>query len=109
MATQFYKTLEDILKLKQENAQRIQDRMSELTEHTVNKSYDDELAALKSNLKELGVGSESLSEQSIESKFIDRSARLQFIKENNIKHGSPRWFRVMYARPELTGEDPFGE
>jgi hypothetical protein len=108
MATQFYKTLEDILKLKEENAQRIQDRMSELSEHTIKSSYDDELTALKSNLKQLGV-SDSLTEQSIEDKFIDKSRRLEFIKENNIKHGSPRWFKVMYARPELTGEDPFGE
>ena len=108
MATQFYKTLDDILKLKEENAQRIQERMSELTEHTSNSSYDDELAALKSNLKQLGV-SDSITEESIEDKFIDKSKRIKFIQENNIKHGSPRWFRVMYARPELTGEDPFGE
>ena len=108
MATQFYRTLEDILKLKQENADRIQEKISEINESTPNSSYDDELAALKSNLKTIGV-SNSLTEQSIEDKFIDKSKRLEFIREHNIKHGSPRWFRVMYARPELTGEDPFGE
>ena len=109
MATQFYKTLDDILKLKEENAQRIQDRMSELSEHTINTSYDDELATLKVNLKQMGVSDGSFEKRSIEDKFIDKSKRLEFIKENNIKHGSPRWFKVMYAKPELTGEDPFGE
>ena len=108
MATQFYRTLDDIIKLKQENQQRLQDRVADINESTSNSSYDDELAALKSNLKTIGV-SDSLTEKSIEDKFIDKSKRLEFIREHNIKHGSPRWFRVMYARPELTGEDPFGE
>lgn len=103
MATQFYKTLEDILKLKEENAQQIQTRLSE---HTIDKSYDDELAGMR---KLAGLDGTSASEFSIEDKFIDKSKRLEFIKENNIKPGSPRWFKVMYAKPELTGEDPFGE
>lgn len=108
MATQFYKTLDDILRLKQENTARVQDRISEINQSSIGESYDDELARLRLNLRELGVSNESY-ENSIEQKFIDKSARIQFIKENNIKHGSPRWFRVMYAQPELTGEDPFGE
>jgi hypothetical protein len=56
-------------------------------------------------MQQLGVNQASEQEQSA----IDRSTRMQFIKEHNIKQGTPRWFRVMYARPELTGEDPFGE
>lgn len=108
MATQFYKTLDDILRLKEENAQRVQDKISAINQSSIDESYDDELARLRTNLRELGVSDKSY-ENSIDQKFIDRSARIQFIKENNIKHGSPRWFKVMYARPELTGEDPFGE
>ena len=108
MATQFYRTLDDIVKLKQENQQRLTNRVAEINENTQHQSYDAELAALKSNLKVVGVNSESV-EQTIEEQWLDKNKRIEFIKENNIKHGSPRWFRVMYARPELTGEDPFGE
>jgi hypothetical protein len=107
MATQFYRTLDDIVKLKQENQQRLNDRVIEINETTNDSSYDDELAALKSNLKTIGVDNQSNG--SIEDKWIDRSRRQEFIREHNIKQGTPRWFRVMYAQPDLTGEDPFGE
>lgn len=40
---------------------------------------------------------------------IDTAQRMAFIREHNIKPGTPRWMKVMYAKPELTGEDPFGE
>lgn len=109
MATQFYRTLEDILKLKQENAQRVQDRVSELTEHSSNQSFDDALASMRKLAGVDGRSGAVNSEKSIEEKFIERSERIQFIKENNIKPGTPRWFKVMYAQPDLTGEDPFGE
>ena len=105
MATQFYRTLDDIVKLKQENADRLDQRVSQINQSVVDESYDDELARLRSQMKVLGVGSES----SPDDEFIDRSRRQEFIREHNIKHGSPRWFRVMYAQPKLTGEDPYGE
>ena len=107
MATQFYRTLDDIVKLKQENQQRLGDRIAEINETTNDSSYEDELAALKTNLKQ--IGATNSSNQSIEDTWIDKSRRQEFIKEHNIKSGSQRWFRVMYARPDLTGEDPFGE
>ena len=108
MATQFYRTLDDIVRLKQENEQRYQINKSSIDETRSDESFDQELALLKSNLKTIGTGSES-NEKSIEDKFIDESRRLEFIREHNIKQGTPRWFRVMYAQPDLTGEDPFGE
>jgi len=95
------------MRLKQENTDRIQARVAELTETSSDSSYDSELAALKTNLRTMGVSSSG--ERSIEDSFDDKSKRIQFIRENNIQPGSPRWFKVMYARPELTGEDPFGE
>lgn len=107
MATQFYRTLDDIMRLKQENTERIQARVAELTENTSRQSYDSELAALKANLRTMGVSNQD--ERSIEDGVDDKSKRLQFIRENNIQPGTPRWFKVMYARPELTGEDPYGE
>ena len=33
--------------------------------------------------------------------------RKQYIRENNIKPGTQEWFRVMFAKPELTDENPF--
>ena len=103
MATQFYRTLDDILRLKQENQQLIQEKLAPY--ESTDDDYDQELAKLRINMKMAGVNQPSEHEESA----IDRGARMQFIRENNIKPGSPRWFKVMYARPELTGEDPFGE
>jgi hypothetical protein len=33
----------------------------------------------------------------------------QYIRENNIKPGDQAWFRVMFAKPHITGEDPFSK
>jgi len=33
----------------------------------------------------------------------------QYIRENNIKLGTQEWFKVMFAKPHLTGEDPFSK
>ncbi len=106
MATQFYKPLDEFMKISDEIiASREQRRQRIAKNETTNEDYNDELARLKTNMQQLGVNQASEQEQSA----IDRSTRMQFIKEHNIKQGTPRWFRVMYARPELTGEDPFGE
>ena len=35
--------------------------------------------------------------------------KAQYIRENNIKPGDQVWFRVMFAKPHLTGEDPFSK
>jgi hypothetical protein len=104
MATQFYKTLDQISAEREQRNTLIQEKIAQHNRAT-EQDYDDELARLKTNMRQLGVNKPSEHEQTA----FDRSTRMQFIKENNIKHGSPRWFRVMYARPELTGEDPFGE
>ena len=33
----------------------------------------------------------------------------QYMRENNIKPGDPEWFKVMFAKPHLTGESPFSK
>lgn len=33
----------------------------------------------------------------------------QYMRENNIKPGTQEWFKVMFAKPHLTGEDPFSK
>ena len=30
-------------------------------------------------------------------------------KENNIKPGSPEWFKLWFSKPYLTGEKPIGD
>ena len=83
-------------------AEQIQKKLSEYDNITYENS-DDSI----DNMKRLaGINSNSVSD---EPSIFDKSNRIKFIQENNIKHGTPRWFKVMYARPELTGEDPYGE
>ena len=35
--------------------------------------------------------------------------KAEYMRENNIKPGDKEWFKVMFAKPELTGEDPFSK
>ena len=35
--------------------------------------------------------------------------KAKFERDNNIKRGSPEWFKLWFARPDLTGENPFGK
>ena len=32
-----------------------------------------------------------------------------YMRENNIKPGTQEWFKVMFAKPHLTGENPFSK
>lgn len=34
--------------------------------------------------------------------------KAKFMAENNIKPGTDAWFKLWFAKPEITGEDPFG-
>lgn len=33
--------------------------------------------------------------------------KIQHQQENNIQPGTPEWFRLWFAKPDITGEDPF--
>lgn len=33
--------------------------------------------------------------------------RSAYMRENNIRPGDKEWFKVMFAKPHLTGENPF--
>lgn len=35
------------------------------------------------------------------------SRKAEFMRENNIKPGDQAWFKLMFAKPHITGEDPF--
>jgi hypothetical protein len=99
MSTQFYKSLREWELIKHQQNNLVQERLSQLTE--VQSTDIDDIKRLA------GVGDKRNIRLDCQS--VDRDVRMKFIQENNIKPGTPRWFRVMYARPELTGEDPFGE
>ena len=34
------------------------------------------------------------------------SAKSQYQKKHNIQPGTPEWFKLWFAQPKLTGEDP---
>lgn len=38
-----------------------------------------------------------------------QARKAQYIKDNNIRPGDPEWMRVMFAKPHLTGENPFSK
>jgi len=105
MATQFYKPVKWATQEELAQMALLEDD-DEFIEDSEYLSEDEFVASLD-NIKRLA-GLDTTS-ASLNEPNYDRSERHKFIKENNIKPGTPRWFRVMYARPDLTGEDPFGE
>lgn len=105
MATQFYKTVDEWQQLKDNNRAAVNQKIEEHNKFA-EQDFDSALNELKSRMSRLGVNAQV---NSVEARSTDRAARMKFIQENNIKHGSDRWFKVMYARPELTGEDPYAD
>ena len=62
----------------------------------------DELKRLSGNGKITGETSQPIN--------IELNAKKQqYMRENNIKPGDPEWFKVMFAKPHLTGESPFSK
>jgi hypothetical protein len=45
----------------------------------------------------------------LRSPVADANEKKQVEKERNIKPGTPEWFRLWFAKPELTGEKPVGD
>lgn len=35
--------------------------------------------------------------------------KAQYMRENNIKPGTDEWFKLWFAKPDITGENPFGK
>lgn len=33
----------------------------------------------------------------------------EYQRKNNIEPGTPEWFKLWFSRPQLTGENPFGD
>lgn len=38
---------------------------------------------------------------------ISQVDKNKYMRENNIKPGTAAWFKLMFAKPHLTGENPF--
>lgn len=40
---------------------------------------------------------------------ITHANKGKYMRENNIKPGSDAWFKLWFAKPDITGENPFGK
>lgn len=58
-------------------------------------------------LKRLSGSGKITGETNITSNHELAAKKSQYMRENNIKPGDKEWFKVMFAKPHLTGEDPF--
>jgi len=38
-----------------------------------------------------------------------QAKKTQYIRDNNLRPGDSEWMRVMFAKPHLTGENPFSK
>ena len=36
-----------------------------------------------------------------------QAKKAQYIRDNNLRPGDPKWMKVMFAKPHITGENPF--
>ena len=58
-------------------------------------------------LKRLSGSGKITGENTLSTSYIDGAKRAQYIRDNNIKPGTQEWFRVRFAKPALTGENPY--
>lgn len=60
-------------------------------------------------LKKLSGSGKITGETSAQPNSALASQKAQYMRDNNIKPGTDAWFKLWFARPELTGENPFGK
>ena len=48
-----------------------------------------------------------VDEASKKAAVVMQQNKAQFMHENNIKPGTKEWFKLWFAKPDLTGESPF--
>ena len=61
------------------------------------------------DLKRLSGNGKITGETTVTPNYELTNKKQQYIRENNIKPGTQEWFKVMFAKPHLTGEDPFSK
>ena len=70
-----------------------------------NAQYDDELTKM---LELAGVSPHQLAmRNSIENNHKSAAEKSAYQAENKVQPGTDEWFRLWFARPDLTGETPF--
>ena len=60
-------------------------------------------------LKRLSGGDKITGESTVTPNSALASQKAQYIRDNNLRPGDPEWMRVMFAKPHLTGENPFSK
>lgn len=53
-----------------------------------------------------GIDKETIMQSMGENLSYVGTAKAQYQKKHNIKPGTPEWFKLWFAQPKLTGEDP---
>jgi hypothetical protein len=60
-------------------------------------------------LKRLSGGGKITGENSVTHDYQLSAKKQEYMREHNIRPGDKEWFKVMFAKPHLTGEDPFSK
>lgn len=78
---------------------KLQSAYSRLKDYKVPESRDMSL----DDLKRLS----GVDKASKDAAVATQQNKAQFMRENNIKPGTQEWFKLWFAKPQLTGENPF--
>lgn len=60
-------------------------------------------------LKRLSGNGKITGETTVTPNYELAAKKAEYMRENNIRPGDKEWFKVMFAKPHLTGEDPFSK
>ena len=59
------------------------------------------------DLKRLSGNGKIIGETTVAPNSALATQKAQYMRENNIKPGTDAWFKLWFARPDITGESPF--
>lgn len=89
-----------------ENIATTKDEGKAIPESAEDAQYEAELAEM---LSIAGINPQQLAARNtIENKHRSAEQKSRFQAENKVQPGTDEWFRLWFARPDLTGENPFG-
>ena len=60
-------------------------------------------------LKRLSGNGKITGESTVTPNSALATKKAEYMREHNIRPGDKEWFKVMFAKPHLTGEDPFSK
>jgi hypothetical protein len=82
---------------KQSKLQNAYSKLSDVKIPEKNVSLDD--------LKKLS----GIDEASKQAAIVTQATKAQYMHEHNIKPGTKEWFKLWFAKPDITGENPFSK